>query len=26
VAAGEPVRWQVEELPLIAVRVSEHRA
>jgi transposase len=25
VAAGEPVRWQVEELPVISVRVSEHR-
>jgi transposase len=25
VAAGEPARWQVEELPLISVRVSEHR-
>jgi len=25
VASGEPVRWQVEELPVISVRVSEHR-
>ena len=25
VAVGEPVRWQVEELPVISVRVSEHR-
>ena len=25
VAVGEPVRWQVEELPVITVRVSEHR-
>jgi hypothetical protein len=25
VAAGEPVRWQVEELPVISVRVTEHR-
>lgn len=24
-AVGEPVRWQVEELPAIAVRVIEHR-
>jgi transposase len=26
VAAGEPVRWQIEELPAITVGVSEHRA
>ena len=26
VAVGEPVRWQVEELPPITVRVTEHRA
>ncbi len=26
VAAGEPVRWQIEELPVITVRVIEHRA
>jgi transposase len=26
VAAGEPVRWQVEELPVITVGVTEHRA
>jgi len=26
VAAGEPVRHQVEELPVMAVRVTEHRA
>ena len=26
VAVGEPVRWQVEELPQITVRVTEHRA
>jgi transposase len=25
VPAGEPVRWQVEELPVISVRLSEHR-
>jgi transposase len=25
VAAGEPVRWQVEELPVITVRLIEHR-
>jgi transposase len=25
-AVGEPVRWQVEELPVISVRVTEHRA
>ncbi len=25
IADGEPVRWQVEELPVISVRVSEHR-
>lgn len=25
VAVGEPVRWQVEELPVISVGVSEHR-
>ena len=25
VAVGEPVRWQVEELPVITVAVSEHR-
>lgn len=25
VAVGEPVRWQVEELPAISVRVTEHR-
>jgi len=25
VAAGEPMRWQVEELPVISVRVIEHR-
>jgi transposase len=25
VTAGEPVRWQVEELPVITVRVIEHR-
>jgi transposase len=25
VVAGEPVRWQVEELPVITVRVIEHR-
>jgi transposase len=25
VAVGEPVRWQVEELPVISVRVTEHR-
>lgn len=25
VAAGEPVRWQVEELPAISVQVAEHR-
>jgi transposase len=24
-AVGEPVRWQVEELPVISVRVAEHR-
>jgi len=26
VAVGEPVRWQVEELPVITVNVIEHRA
>jgi transposase len=26
VAVGEPLRWQVEELPVITVAVSEHRA
>jgi transposase len=26
VAVGEPARWQVEELPAMTVRVSEHRA
>jgi hypothetical protein len=26
VAAGEPARWQVEELPAMTVRVIEHRA
>lgn len=26
VAAGEPARWQVEELPVMTVRVVEHRA
>jgi transposase len=25
VAVGKPVRWQVEELPVISVRVTEHR-
>jgi transposase len=25
VAVGEPVRWQVEELPAISVQVAEHR-
>jgi transposase len=25
VAAGEPVRWQIEELPAISVKVTEHR-
>ncbi len=25
VAVGEPVRWQVEELPVISVKVTEHR-
>ena len=25
VAVGEPVRWQVEELPAISVAVTEHR-
>jgi transposase len=25
VAVGEPVRWQVEELPVISVQVTEHR-
>ena len=25
VAVGEPVRWQVEELPVISVTVTEHR-
>jgi hypothetical protein len=25
VAVGEPVRWQVEELPVISVRVTEHQ-
>ncbi len=25
VAVGEPVRWQVEELPVISVAVTEHR-
>lgn len=25
-AVDEPVRWQVEELPVISVRVTEHRA
>jgi len=25
VAVGEPVRWQIEELPVITVAVSEHR-
>jgi transposase len=25
VAVGEPVRWQVEELPVISVSVTEHR-
>ena len=25
VATGEPVRWQVEELPVISVKVTEHR-
>ena len=24
-AAGEPVRWQVEELPVISVKVTEHQ-
>jgi transposase len=24
-AVGEPVRWQVEELPAISVKVTEHR-
>jgi transposase len=26
VAVGEPVRWQVEELPVTQVRITEHRA
>ncbi len=26
VAVGEPARWQVEELPVMTVRVIEHRA
>jgi transposase len=26
VAVGDPVRWQVEELPVITVRLVEHRA
>jgi transposase len=26
VAVGEPVRWQVEELPVISVQITEHRA
>jgi transposase len=25
VAVGEPVRWQVEELPVISVQITEHR-
>ncbi len=25
VAVGEPVRWQVEELPVISVKITEHR-
>jgi transposase len=25
IAVGEPVRWQVEELPVISVRVTEHQ-
>jgi transposase len=25
VAVGEPVRWQIEELPVISVQVTEHR-
>jgi transposase len=25
VVVGEPVRWQIEELPVISVKVTEHR-